>query len=157
MRRIKIFGRALSGVEAAAAVDFAAEAGFTAAEIEVTASVGEPLADCDDEIVLVVMTPATCADVSLEEELAKTPNGGRRAICVWPTQGDIPDEHPSAAKKYAYSIIPWDAEKLRAVAADDDVFCFETPAGEPLPTVETERNLCVVEVKPEIEEKAKPT
>ncbi len=103
------------------------------------------------------MTPAACADASLDEELAKTQNGGRRAICIWPVEGDVPPEHPPAAKKYGYSIIPWDANKLRAVAADDDVFYFETPAGEPLPTVETERNLCVVEVKPKIEEKAKPT
>jgi hypothetical protein len=157
MRRIKILGRALSDAEAAAAVNLAKEAGCAASEIEVTASLGDPIPDCDDEIVLVVMTPATCADASLEEELAKTPNGGRRAICIWPVEGDIPAEHPPAAKKYGYSIIPWDADKLRAVAADDDVFCFETPAGEPLPTVETERNLCVVEVKPNMEEKAKPT
>jgi hypothetical protein len=107
--------------------------------------------------VLVVMTPATCADASLEEELAKTQNGGRRAICIWPVEGDVSPEHPPAAKKYGYSIIPWDADKLRAVAADDDVFYFETSAGEPLPTVETERNLCVVEVKPKVEEKANPT
>lgn len=157
MRRIKILGKALSDAEVAAAVDLATEAGCAAAEIEVTASVGDPLPDCDDEIVLVVMTPATCADASLEEELAKTQNGGRRAICIWPVGGDVPPEHPPAAKKYGYSIIPWDANKLRAVAADDDVFYFETPAGESLPTVETERNLCVVEVKPKIEEKAKPT
>jgi hypothetical protein len=156
MRRIKILGRALSDVEATAAADLAREAGFTAAEIDVTGSVGDPIPDCDDEIVLVVMTPATCADAGLEEELAKTQNGGRRAICVWPVEGNVPPEHPPAAKKYGYSIIPWDANKLRAVAADDDVFYFETPAGEPLPTLETERNLCVVEVKQKAEEKAKP-
>lgn len=157
MRRIKIIGKALSEVEAAAAADLAAEAGFAAKEIELTGSVGDPVPDCDDEMVLVVMTPATCADVSLEEELAKTQNGGRRAICVWPVEGDVPSEHPPAAKKYGYSIIPWDADKLRAVTADDDVFYFETSTGEPLPTVETERNLCVVEVKPEVKEKANPT
>jgi hypothetical protein len=152
MRRIKILGKALSGAETAAATDLAKEAGFTGEEIEVTASVGDPVPDIDDEIVLVVMTPATCADASLEEELAKAQNGGRRAICIWPVEGDVPSEHPPAAKKYGYSIIPWDADKFRAVAADDDVFYFETPAGEPLPTVETERNLCVVEVKAKIEE-----
>jgi hypothetical protein len=156
MRRIKILGKALSDVEAAATADLAIEAGFTAAEIEAIASVGDPIPDCD-EIVLVVMTPATCADASIEEELAKAQNGGRRAICIWPVEGDVPAEPPPGAKKYGYSIIPWDADKLRAVAADDDVLCFETPAGELLPTVETERNLCVVEVKPKVEEKAKPT
>jgi hypothetical protein len=154
MRRIKILGKALSEVEIAAAADLAAEAGFAADEIEVTPSVGDPAPDCDDEIVLVVMTPGTCADESLEEELAKTQNGGRRAICIWPVDGDVPTEHPPAARKYGYSIIPWDADKLRTVGADDDVFYFETSTGDPLPAVETERNLCVVEVKLEVEEKA---
>jgi|SRR6266568_2812952 len=154
MRRVKILGKALSEVEIAAAVGLANEAGCTDSELEIVASIGDPVEDCDDEIVLVVMTPATCADADLDEELAKTPNGGRRAICIWPGEGDVPTEHPPAAKKYGYSIIPWDADKLRAVAADDDVFYFETPSGEALPAVETERNLCVVEVEP-AEQKAK--
>jgi hypothetical protein len=157
MRRLKILNRTLSDAEATAAADLAKNAGFTVEEIEVAASVGDPVPEVDDEIVLVVMTPATCADASLDEELAKAQNGGRRAICIWPVEGDIPPEHPPAAKKYGYSIIPWDVDKFRAVAADDDVFYFETPAGEPLPTVESERNLCVVEEKPKVEEEAKPT
>jgi hypothetical protein len=155
MRRIKILGKTLNDTETAALVDLAVEAGCSAAEIEVVATVGEPVPDCDDEIVLILMSPATCTDTGLEEEMAKTPNGGRRAICIWPLEGDLPTEPPPAVKKYGYSIIPWDAAKLSAVAADDDVLCFETSTGQPLPTVETERNLCVVEVKPKVEQKAK--
>jgi hypothetical protein len=132
-----------------AVTELAAEAGCSLEEIEVVSSIGGPVPGCDDEIVLVLMSPETCSDPLLEDELAKTPNGGRRAICIWPEKGAVPDEPPSAAKKYGYSIIPWDADKLCSVAADDDVLCFETPTGEPLPKVETERNLCV-------DEKAKP-
>jgi hypothetical protein len=40
-------------------------------------------------------------------------------------------------------VVSWNAKKLRAVAADDDETCFETPAGEPLPKTPTERNICV--------------
>lgn len=148
MRRIKILAKALTEAELAAAIGLAKESGCSAAELETVTTIGDPVENCDDEIVLVVMTPATCADTALEEELANTPNGGRRAICIWPGDGNIPAEHPPAAKKYGYSIIPWDADKLRAVAADDDVFYFETAGGEALPPVDTERNLCVVEVKP---------
>jgi hypothetical protein len=132
-----------------AVAELAAEAGCSREEIEVIPSIGDPIPDCDDEIVLVLISPATCADPDLEEELKKTPNGGRRAICIWPREGDIPAEPPSAANKYGYSIIPWNADKLRAVAADDDALCFETPTGAPLPKVEMEHNLCV-------DEKAKP-
>ena len=149
MRRIRIFGKALSDSEVAAVAELAAQAGCSPEEIEVTASVGDPLPDCDDEIVLVLMSPGTCADEGLEEELAKTPNGGRRAICIWPAKAEVPAEPPSAARKYGYSIIRWSADKLRAAAADDDVLCFETPDGAPLPKVEMEHNLCV-------DEQAKP-
>jgi hypothetical protein len=145
MRRIKILGTALSEGEVAAVSKLAAQAGCSPEEIEVTASVGDPVPDCDDEIVLVLLSPGTCADAGLEQELAKTPNGGRRAICIWPAEGDIPAEPPSAARKYGYSIIPWNADKLRAAAADDDVLCFETPDGTPLPKVEMEHNVCVDE------------
>ena len=150
MRRIRILGKALTDGEVVAISHLAAQAGCSPEEIEVTASVGDPVPDCDDEILLVLMSPATCADEGLEAELAKTPNGGRRAICVWPAEGEVPAEPPNGAKKYGYSIIPWNADKLRAVVADDDVLCFETSAGNPLPKVETERNLCV-------DEKATPT
>lgn len=145
MRRIWILGKALTKDEVAKLTKLAVEAGCSLDEIEVVPSIGDPTPDCDDEIVLVMMSPSTCSDPSLESELAKTPNGGRRVICIWPHDGELPIEPPSAARKYGYSIIPWAPDKLRSVAADDDVLCFETPSGEPLPKVETERNLCVDE------------
>lgn len=149
MRRIRILGKTLSKNEITAVTELAMEAGCSPQEIDVVSSIVDPVPDCDDEIVLILMSPATCSDPTLDEELAKTQNGGRRAICIWPKEGGVRVEPPSAAKKYSYSIIPWKADKLHAVAADDDILCFETPAGEPLPKVKTERNLC-------IDEKAKP-
>jgi hypothetical protein len=149
MRRFKILNKGLSPAELKGVKTLAIDAGFLADEIEIVASVGEPDPACDDEIILVVASPATCTDPELERELAAAQRGGRRAICVWPEEGAATLEPPAAAKKYAYSIIRWDAAKLRVVAADDDELCFETPDGQTLPAPKTERNLCV-------DEKAKP-
>lgn len=149
MRRIKILGKRLDAAAANALSALLGNAGFTRNEIEIITSVGEPDPDCDDEIVVILASPEICADAELEKELAAAQRGGRRAICVWPADAPATTEPPVAAEKYAYSVVPWDADKLRAVAADDDVLCFEKPDGQPLPKPETERNLCV-------DEKAKP-
>lgn len=149
MRRIRILGKWSNKAQAEAATGLAGAAGCLGEEIEVIESVAEPDAACDDEIILVVASPAACTDPNLEKELIAAQTGGRRVICIWAEGEEVDAEPPSAAKKYAYSIVPWDADKLRAVVADDDVVCFETPAGKPLPKVPTERNLCVDEkVKP---------
>lgn len=144
IRRIRILSRSLEAPEVAALVAFATEAGFSAEEIEVTPVVGDPLTNCDDEIILVTLS-AVAPDAGLDDELKKIQNGARRAICVW--QNEIPAKVkiPIAATKYAYSIIPRNVEKLRAVVADDDILYFETPDGQPIPKVDTERNLCVDE------------
>jgi hypothetical protein len=150
MRKIKLLAKGLTKAEIDAATKLAIEGGCAAEEIEVVDEVGEPDPACDEELVLVVMTPAVSADPDLETELKKTPNGGRRAICVWPEGTEAGQQPPAAAANYAYSIIPWKPEKLSAVAADDDVMCFETPAGTALPKVKMEHNCCV-------DEQAKPT
>jgi hypothetical protein len=149
MRRVKILKKGLSPAEVKGMEALAIAAGFKTDEIEVVASVSEPDVACDDEIILVLASPAICADPELESALAAAQRGGRRAICVWPEEGAATLEPPAAAKNYAYSIIRWDAKKLRVVAADDDELCFETPDGQTLPAPKTERNLCV-------DEKAKP-
>jgi hypothetical protein len=149
MRRFKILKKGLSSKEVKAMNALAVDAGFKTDEIEMVDSVGEPDAACDDEIILVLASPATCADPELESELAAAQRGGRRTICVWPEEGAAAPEPPDAAKKYAYSIIRWDADKLRVVAVDDDELCFGSQDGQPLPVPKTERNLCV-------DEKAKP-
>lgn len=145
MRRIKVLGKRLTGDDVDAIVKLLGEADCSTSEIEVVESLGEPTPDCDDEIVVVVLSEPACADPDLGTELEKTPNGGRRAICVWPSDADAAAKEPEAVGKYAYSIITWSAEKLRAALADDDDFIFETPSGSPRPQVDTERNLCVDE------------
>jgi hypothetical protein len=144
MRRIKILKKGHSPQEVKEIQALALDAGFAPDEIVMAGSVGEPDAKCDDEMVLVLASPSTCADPELENELAAAQRGGRRAICVWPKEGALV-EPPAAVTKYAYSIIRWDANKLRVVAADDDELCFEKPDGQTLPAPETERNLCVDE------------
>jgi hypothetical protein len=145
MRRIKVLGKQLSPSVIEAVWKLLGEAGCSLDEIEVVETLGEPTPECDDEIVLLLMSAAVCADPDLDAELAKTPNGGRRAICIWPGDGSASADEPDAVGKYAYSIISWSAEKLRAALADDDDLIFETSSGAPRPTVDTERNLCVGE------------
>jgi hypothetical protein len=144
MSRIKILGKVLNNQDIAALKALATEAGCEAKELEVIDSIGEPDPVCEDEVVLVLATSDTCSSPDLEEELAKTPNGGRRVICIWPksTHGDA---LPEATKKYSYSIIPWSSQKLSVVLADDDVTFFERADGTALPKVKTDRNLCVDE------------
>lgn len=149
MTRFTLFGKQLTEAEIGALKALLAQVGCPADEIAVVDAVGDPDPDVEDEVILVLGTAATCADADIETNLAKAANGARRAIWIWP-QDAAAAGLPAAAAKYSYSVIPWSAEKLGAVSADDDVTCFETPNGEPLPKVPTERNLCV-------EEKAKAT
>lgn len=142
--RFKIFGSQLTNAEIEAIRALVIEADCTANNIDIISSIEDPSPDVDDEVILVLGTHGTCTDPDLEENLANVPNGGRRAIWIWP-KDMVAAELPAAAAKYSYSVIPWNAEKLRVVVSDDDVLVFETPTGEPLPKVPTERNLCVEE------------
>ncbi|MGY3078337.1 hypothetical protein ACVWZZ_004745 [Bradyrhizobium sp. LM6.10] len=153
MAKIKLLSKGLTNAEINAAVKLAITSGCAAEELEVVVEVGEPDPVCDDEIVLVVMTSAVCAAPDVEAELKKTPNGGRRVICLWPENAEAKQQPPAPVAKYAYSIIPWNSDKFSAVAADDDVMCFETPDGTTLPKVKMDHNECVEDVQ----EQAKPT
>jgi hypothetical protein len=148
MTRFTILEKHLTPVEIEALKALVGQIVCPADEIVVVNAIGDPDPDVEDDVILVLGTDPTCADAEMETNLAKAAKGARRAIWIWPKDAGAV-ELPPPAKKYGYSVIPWSAEKLRAVAADDDVTCFETPAGKPLPKVQTERNLCV-------EEKAKP-
>lgn len=146
MKRFTIFGKLLTRAEIEAVKTLLDQAGCFADEIAVVNVVDDPDPDVDDEVILVLGTDATCADADMETNLAKAAaNGARRAIWIWPKDAKAV-ELPAGAAKYSYSVIPWSPEKLRAVAADDDVLCFETPAGAPIPKVPTERN-CVKEME----------
>ena len=144
MTQFTLFGKQLTDAEIDALKALVAEAGCPADEIAVVDAVSDPDPDVEDQVILVLGTAATCADADMETNLAKAANGGRRAIWIWPRDAEAAPL-PAAAAKYSYSVIPWSAEKLGAVSADDDVTCFETPSGKPLPKVPTERNVCVEE------------
>lgn len=143
MRRLRIFAKHMTSEEIAALSELAAASGFAADEIETVLEIGAPLVDCDDEVILIPISAAACAASDLEDDVKQVSNGARRAICVWPEDAEA--EVPASARKYAYSIVPWNAEKLKAAAADDDVLIFEMPSGDVIPKVYTERNLCVDE------------
>lgn len=145
MRRITILGRNLKDREIEQIKHLAEDAGMTGDEVEVVDFVGEPDLDCEDEIVLILASPETCADPALETDLATTQQGGRRAICVWPEDAAADAQPPDAMKKYAYSIIRFDTDQFRVVATEEDQHYFEAPNGQPLPKPKTERNLCVDE------------
>jgi hypothetical protein len=146
MSEVKILVKTLTNHDVMELKALAAEAGCDLKNIEVVDSIGEPDPDSEDEVVLILATPATCSQADLEKEMAKAMNGARRAIWVWP-KGAATAEVPEAAKKYSYSVVPWNAEKLAAVIADDDVICFELPTGQPMPKVKMEHNLCVEDPK----------
>ncbi|MHC2754939.1 hypothetical protein ACVIWV_010454, partial [Bradyrhizobium diazoefficiens] len=76
---------------------------------------------------LILASPDACTDPELEADLTVTQRGGRRAICVWPKDAEGDTQPPEAMKKYAYSIVRFDTDRLRVVSADDDQLCFETP------------------------------
>jgi len=145
MTRFTLLAKQLTEVEIGALKELVADAGCSADKIAVVNAVGDPDPDIEDEVILVLGTAAASADAELESNLAKAANGAGRAIWVWPQDSTV-SALPAAAGKYCYSVIPWSSDKLSAVSADDDVTCFETPSGEPLPKVPTERNVCV-EVK----------
>jgi hypothetical protein len=144
MVKVTILGRGLKPQEIAALLALLAEAGSCDGPVHAVEAIPPLTSDLDDAVVLVLGTPATCADNDLEAILAQAPATGQRAIWVWP-KGSTQSAPPPAAKKYCYSILSWDAKKLGAVMADDDVTCFEDASAEPMPKVETERNCCVDE------------
>ena len=142
MNDVKIFGKSLTKQDIEALTTLAVDAGCNSKDIAVVDSVGEPDAKGADEVILILGTPATCAQAGLETEMAKTMNGGRRAVWVWPKDAATA-EVPEGCTKYAYSAVTWDAKKLAAVMADDDVICLELPNGQPMPKVKMEHNECV--------------
>jgi hypothetical protein len=144
MRRIKILRKGLREADVNALSALLTKAGFSAKEIEIIGSIGEPDVNCEDELFAVLLSSE---NPELEKDLAASHRGGRRTICIWPANARVDSEPPDSVLKHAYSVVPWNADKVRAAAANDDVLCFERPDGQPLPKAETERNLCVEEAK----------
>jgi hypothetical protein len=144
MGRLTIFGKQLTKAEITELTTLAQEAGYNASEIDVVDEIGKPDLNAENDVIVLLGTPAACADPDLEMNLKKAANGPRRAIWIWPKDGGAA-KLPPAAANYCYSYIQWSADKLHAVAADDDTTCFVSATGEPTPKVPTERNLCADE------------
>jgi hypothetical protein len=154
MAHVTIYGKCLTKPEIEALIALVANAACNEGEVVVVDGIESPAQAVPDPIVLILGTPAACADPDLEANLKSAHNIGHRAIWVWP-EGNAPAELPPAAANYCYSYVPWDAKKLAAVTADDDVTCFETSTGEKVPRVPTDRNLCVDEEEGGEKKKAK--
>lgn len=146
MTSLKILKKWLSEQELEQLLELLVEAGIVQDDVEVVDSVRDPDPACEDEVLLLLATDATCEAPDLEKEMVRAQNGPRRTIVVWPAQSSE-TAWPPTAKKYAYSIVPSDPAKLSEVLADDDVTRFEDSSGQPLPKIEMEHNLCVEEEK----------
>jgi hypothetical protein len=133
--KVTIYGKGLTAEELQALKGLVAKAGCAEGDIVSVDSLVPGVSDSN----------AICEDNSLEASLVQALGAAMRVIWVWPEDSEI-SELPLTIKKYCYSYVPWDAEKLAGVAADDDVTCFETPRGNPVPTIPTPRNICVEEM-----------
>lgn len=142
MSRLRIHRCGLSPEEIQALLKLLESAGIDPEIVEFIDAVSEPDDGCDDEVILFLLSPGACGTEETDADVTKVPDGGRRAICVWPEDSPEESTPPTSAMKFAYSIVPWNPEKLRIVLNDDDVTCFETPSGKPLPVPETERLEC---------------
>lgn len=143
MAKITIYAKGLKGAELDAMKKLVEEEACDGKPQAVQA-IGAADPEADDEVVLVLGTPTVCADSKLEDNLKKAVSNGQRVIWVWP-EGGGDSEPPVSAKKYCYSYLPWDADKLTAVVTGESVMYFETATGRTVKAPDTERNMCVEE------------
>ena len=101
--------------------------------------VDSPTDDCQEDVFVFLL--ASDATTAVEGAISKVPDGGRRAICVWP-EGAPDAPQPPEVAKYSYSTISWSTERMRAAIADDDVTFCEMASGKLITPPETERNEC---------------
>ena len=140
--KVHVFIQDLAKEETEALIFLLEAAGVPLDEIVLVEEVKAPTDECQDDVFVFLLTPETIASAAAQAAISQVPNGGRRAICVWPEDASDELPPPPAAFKFSYSTISWNAARLRAAIADDDTTCFEKPSGEPIPPPETERNEC---------------
>jgi hypothetical protein len=140
--KVHVFIEDLAQEEIEALILLLEAAGVLPDEIGVVDEVETPTDECQEDVFVFLLTPETIASAAAHEAISEVPNGGRRAICVWPKEASDELPPPPAVAKFSYSIVSWNAERLRAAIADDDTTCFEKPSGEPILPPETERNEC---------------
>jgi hypothetical protein len=150
MAKISIFNKGLHASEINALKDLLKQTKLCDGPIDLVQTIVAPTVG--DAVVIILGSTALCSDPDLDGNLAPAAGSPQRAIWVWP-QGSTAVVPPAAAKKFCFSIVPWNAQKLAEVVGGDDVVCFEGPTGKLLPKVEMDRNLCVDEEV--VEEKVK--
>jgi hypothetical protein len=139
--KVFIYGPGSGEDEISALLRLLADAGIPTSDIELVNAVGPATDGCEQDVFIFLLSPQAMGNDAMGGEIAKVPDGGRRAICVWP-QDSTNASPPESAAKFSYSIVSWNPERLRVALADDDVSCFENPMGEPLPAEDTERLEC---------------
>ena len=141
MAKVHVFIKGLAQEEVEALILLLEAADIPADEIVLVDEVLPPTDDCQEDVFVFLLSPETIASAAAQDAISQVPNGGRRAICVWP-DGAADELPPPAAAKFSYSTVSWNADRLRAAIADDDNTCFEKPSGETIVPPETERNEC---------------
>ncbi|MCR6644922.1 MAG: hypothetical protein NVV62_10630 [Terricaulis sp.] len=141
MRRVNILGRNLDPSELQKLKALLEQAGCVPNEVFVTDTAGPPDLHCDDEVFVVLLTEPVLAAIETQQEVAAVPNGGRRAICVWP-EGAAPTPLPEAITNFSYSIVWWNADRLSSALANDDVICLDQPDGQPMPKPDPDHLEC---------------
>jgi hypothetical protein len=141
MARIKICKRNLVKAQLEKLLELLAAAGCPAADIELVDEIGPPIEEVLDQIALFILDESVCGQPEFQEQVNIAPGAGYRAICIWP-EGAAEFDVPEPVRKYAYSIVSWNAERLRVALADDDVNVFEAPTGRPWTADEMKRHEC---------------
>lgn len=138
---VKILRPGLTASTAQALQRLIVASGVDPSDIELIEDLPEQTQYADDEVIICVLGPELLAEPSLEASFLRAIGSGRRIVAVWP-YGGAPVELPASFLKYCYSVVPWDAERLRPVLVEEDHLCFETQDGEPLEMPEPERREC---------------
>jgi len=144
MARIQVYGPVLRKAESTDLLDLLQGAGCEPGSVKFIDHIPDPIEGAEDVVLIVMLTPEVISDRNLEQQLAKATNGGRRVVCIWPPEASN-EPAPASVEKYSYSLVSWNPDRLRSVLSDDDVICFETPAGNARPTPTTDRHICAEE------------
>lgn len=151
MTKVKVIGISADDaalkelLEAAECELIDADDDIDAAEDEITDKQDEPVEvaandDCDDTVVIVVLTPDCPSDEDLEAMVGRAIAKGERVVGMWPRGADV-GVIPPCIDKFGDDTITWDPEPLRRVAQGEKPQ-WQTPTGQPRAEPKTKRNCC---------------
>jgi hypothetical protein len=142
MSKVYVFIKELLQEEIDALLLLLQAAGISEDRIELVDEVEAAKDGCEDDVYVFLLTPATIGSVVAQEAISKVPDGGRRAVCVWPEAAAVDTALPAAIENFSYSTVSWKSPKLGPVIMEVDTTCLETPSGDPVPQPDFERNEC---------------